>query len=69
MSYNFSFRTYFVGNRYLYKGKIAKCIAETDSGNVKLQVGSNEVWASCSDLVNLDGATRGFKVFELPQAA
>jgi hypothetical protein len=61
------FVTYFVGKRYIHKGKIGKCIAETDSGNIKLAIGNEEVWTTYHKLTPIDGSTRGFIVFPLPE--
>ncbi len=55
--------TYAVGKRFLHKGKKVKVIAETDSGSIKLDSGE---WVYYGDLIPIDGATKGFKVFALP---
>lgn len=61
------FKLVFVGKRFLYRGRIGKCIAETDSGNVKLLVDGNEVWTDCGQLHPIDGKTQGFIVLPLPE--
>jgi hypothetical protein len=58
-----------IGQRFLHNGKIGTCIAATDSGNIKLQVGDKEVQTFYNRLHNIDGMTKGFKVFDLPKAA
>jgi len=58
--------TYFVNKRFLFNGKIGKCIAETDSGNIKLAIGGEEVWTTHDKLTSIDGSTKGFTVFALP---
>jgi len=55
--------TYAVGKRFIHKGKKVKAIAETDSGNVKLDNGE---WTYYGKLTPIDGTTKGFKVFALP---
>jgi hypothetical protein len=61
------YTTYYVGKRYLYRGKIVKVIGETDSGNVKVMFNGEEVWTTHTELLPIDGATKGFRV--LPLAA
>ena len=59
-----------IGTRFIHKGKIGKCIAYTDSGNLKLAMPSGEeVWTTHGEVCPIDGQTKGFRVFELPQAA
>jgi hypothetical protein len=63
------FTLYYVGKRFVFKGKIVKAMAETDSGNVKVVVNGEEVWTTADKLSPIDGQTRGFKVFALPELA
>lgn len=55
--------TYAVGKRFLHKGKKVKCVAETDSGSIKLDNGQ---WVYYGDLTPIDGATKNFVVYPIP---
>jgi hypothetical protein len=55
-----------VGQRVVYRGRIVKCIADTDSGNVLLSIDGKEVWTDYQHVAPIDGQTRGFTVFALP---
>lgn len=59
--------TYAVNKRFIFKGKKVKCVAETDSGNVKVAMpDGSEEWTSYGKLVPIDGITKNFVVFPLP---
>lgn len=61
------FNLVFVGKRFLYRGRIGKAMAETDSGMVKMLVDGEEVWTDCGSIHPIDGKTKGFIVFPLPE--
>lgn len=64
------FKLVFVGKRFLLRGKKVKAIAETDSGNVRVaHANGNEQWTFDGELTPIDGTTKGFKVYQLPNAA
>lgn len=59
--------TYAVGKRFIYKGKKVKCVAETDSGNVKMAMpDGSEEWTTYGNVCPIDGMTKNFVVFPLP---
>lgn len=59
-----SFKLVYVGKRFLYHGKFVRAVAETDSGNVKLESGE---WVTHHDLTPIDGQTIGFRILPLPE--
>ena len=59
----------FINKRFLFNGKPVKAVAETDSGNVKVIVNGAEVWTDFTQLQDIDGASKLFRVFPLPALA